>query len=86
MMEKMTVLNWLEMYAEAGYTETSRWLQSKEITKPEEAGFKVDRLRQTRRYEFYCKIDWKQPNTDAPKGYIAQNMLEISQKAISAQS
>lgn len=82
MMEKKSVLEWLEMYAEAGLKSANRRLWQAEISRLENMGFTIKAKPTNRRSEFYCTIDWRNPED----GTIAKKMFEIAEHTISTQS
>lgn len=82
MMEKKSVLEWLEMYALAGLKSANRRLWQTEITRLEEMGFTIKAKPTNRRSEYYCVIDWHHPKPNT----VAMTMLEMSEKEISSQS
>ena len=82
MQEKKSVLEWLEMYAEYGLKTAKRRLWKAEIKKLESMGFEVTAKPTNRRFEYYCIIDWHNPQKDT----IAMELYEIAETVISAQS
>lgn len=81
MLEKLTIYDRLEIYAEDGRTSAPLKLWGTQIKSLRKAGFTVDVLGRTDRYgEFNCDISW-----DEPAGGQASYMLVITIKAIGKQ-
>lgn len=76
MQEKLSILNRLEIYAEAGETSAPLKLWKSQISKLEEKGFVVEKIAKTHRLgEFYCNISWAKPTIS---GGAANEMLKLS--------
>ena len=82
MQEKKSILEWLEMYSEAGLKTANRRLWKAQISKLESMGFEVKAKPTNRRSEYYCIIDWRNPKKDT----VAMELYEIAETVISAQS
>ena len=62
MQEKLSVLNRLEIFAEAGETSAPLKLWKSQIKKLQAEGFTVEIITKTQRFgEFYCNISWAKP-------------------------
>lgn len=80
MLEKLTIIERLEMFAEAGETSATLRLWKKRIKRLVDDGFTVEIICPTiREGEFYCKIDWKHPT-----GEVATEMLMLTIKSLEA--
>ena len=80
MMERMTIIDRLEIVAERGDTNAALKLWGAQISKLEKGGFTVAKIAPTAREgEFYCEVDWKQPY-----GPDAQRLLEYTLEALQA--
>ena len=62
MMERMTIIDRLEIVAERGDTNAALKLWGAQISKLEKGGFTVTKIAPTAREgELYCEVYWKQP-------------------------
>lgn len=76
----MTVLDRLELYADAGETSAPLKLWKNQILQLRKDGFTVEEIAPTeRRAEYFCTIDWSQPNI--PES-LANEMLKMSINAL----
>lgn len=79
MLEKLTIIDRIEIYASAGMTSAPLKLWGKQIESlSTKGGFTIEVLKPTKRYgEFNCTIRW-----DNPKGVQASYMLAQAIKAL----
>ncbi len=82
MLERLTIQDRLEMFAEAGETSAPLKLWKPTISKLERGGFLVEIIAPSQREgEYYCNIDWKNP-----RGSAARDMLRLSIQALESNS
>lgn len=80
MPHQLSIMERLEIYAEAGETSAPLKLWSSQISKLEKGGFLVEKIAPIEGGKrFFCEINWKNP-----KGTEAQQMLEYTVKALQA--
>ena len=81
MMEKMSIMERIEVFADAGETSAPLKLWKNQIARLEKGGFTVEKIAPTEREgEFYCDVDWKNPS-----GPEAQQMLRYTIRSLKEQ-
>lgn len=84
MLEKLTILDRLEIYADDGRTNAPLKLWGDQIKSLRKAGFTVDVLGRTDRYgEFNCDIFWLEP-TGSQASYMLVQTIKALGKQIDA--
>ena len=82
MLEKTSIIDRLEIYANEGETSAPLKLWGAQITSLRKGGFQVEVLKPTDRYgEYNCTISW-----DFPTGHQASYMLALSIDSLSTQA
>ena len=77
-MEKTTIMDRIQVYAEAGKTSSRLRLWKRQIKELQREGFEVEVLTSTEfRGQFLCEVSWR-----IPRGRIAANMLKSSVEAL----
>lgn len=80
MLDKLTVLDRLEIFAGAGETSAPLKLWKGQIAQLEKQGFFVEQIADTDRFgEYYCNVQWSNPTF--PKSE-ATEMLKLSINAL----
>ena len=78
MLEKITILDRLEIFAESGLTEAMLKLWNNQIERLRRDGFEVTIIAPTeRKGEYYCKIDWKNPAGQTANGLLATSIATM---------
>ena len=81
MVDKTTILDRIEVYADDGETSAPLKLWKTQISKLRKQGFTVTTVSPTnRKREFYCNISWKTPKGDEARYMLSATISGLTHK------